>query len=295
MLKLFFTGFFMALADCVPGVSGGTVAFLSGIYERLIRSPGDILRSEREKRREAIMFLLKLGVGWVVGMTLAVTVLANVFTSGIYHISSMFLGLIAASIPIIIYEERKLLRGSLRFLPLAVPGAALVAGLSILHFGMAVDSGNWSVLTYIYVFASGAFAIAAMLLPGISGSSLLLSFGLYVPIITGLKNCLHFDFGAFRLLAVFACGVIIGIFASFRGIRYLMEKHKGAVLYTVIGMMLGSLYAIIQGPATLKDPLPAMSAAEFHPLWFTAGLIAVALLQLLKYHHNTKEEKQNAV
>lgn len=76
------------------GVSGGTIAFLLGFYDSFINSLNDIMGRDNAKRKKAFFFLIKLGVGWVIGMLLAVSVLANVFESGIYKVSSLFLGFI---------------------------------------------------------------------------------------------------------------------------------------------------------------------------------------------------------
>ena len=93
------------------------------------------------------------------------------------------------------------------------------------------------------VQAAGALAISAMVLPGISGSSLLMSCGLYLPVITAMKDLLHFKFGQFWLLAAVGLGVLVGFAVAPHWIRGWMHKAPGAVIYAVLGMMLGSLYA----------------------------------------------------
>ena len=118
------TGFCMAAADSVPGVSGGTVVFVMGLYDRFISSLASLLHGSRDERRAALIFLLKLGIGWVVGMAGAVTLLSEVFVAGIYQVSSLFLGFVAASIPLIIFEEREALLGKWKYLPFALLGAA---------------------------------------------------------------------------------------------------------------------------------------------------------------------------
>ena len=89
----------MALADSVPGVSGGTVAFLLGFYDKFIMSLDHLMSGTKEERIEAIKFLIRIGIGWVVGMGAAVSVLASIFDDRIYEISSLFLGLIIFAIP----------------------------------------------------------------------------------------------------------------------------------------------------------------------------------------------------
>ena len=97
-----FNGFCMALADSVPGVSGGTIAFLLGFYDEFINSLDDLFRGNMDSKRKAFIFLIKLGLGWIIGFLLAATVLSNMFTSKIYEMSSLFLGFIIFSIPRVI-------------------------------------------------------------------------------------------------------------------------------------------------------------------------------------------------
>ena len=104
----FIHGFCMALADSVPGVSGGTVAFLLGFYDRFVDSLDDLISGTKEKRIAALRYLIKLGIGWGIGFLSAVLVLANVFESHIYLISSLFMGFILFAIPVVILEEKQL-------------------------------------------------------------------------------------------------------------------------------------------------------------------------------------------
>ena len=125
-------------------------------------------------------------------------------------------------------------------------------------------------------------AISAMVLPGISGSTVLLSFGLYIPIITALKDLLHLNFNGFFLLLVFGIGVILGVFVSLRGIKNMLVKHRSKTIYAIIGMMIGSLYAIVVGPTTLEVPREPMSFNEFYIGYFIIGVIFVLGLEKLK-------------
>ena len=104
----FIRGFFMALADSVPGVSGGTIAFILGFYDNFIDSLNSLTSksSSRKKKKESIIFLFKLGIGWIVGMVLSVIFLSSIFESHIYVISSGFTGFIIFSIPLIIKGEK---------------------------------------------------------------------------------------------------------------------------------------------------------------------------------------------
>ena len=143
-------------------------------------------------------------------MALAVTVLAGAFTDGIYQLSSLFLGFVLVSIPLVMREQRTVL-GAFRenWFPF-LAGIVLVVGLSSLHLSVLVNDLGFRVGTALYAFAAGALAISAMVLPGISGSSLLMSCGLYLPVIAAMKDLLHFQFGRFWLLAAVGLGVLVG-------------------------------------------------------------------------------------
>ena len=88
-------------------------------------------------------------------------------------------------------------------------------------------------------------AISAMILPGISGSTLLLIFGLYMPIITGIKETLHFNLSYIPVLFVFGLGIIAGIALIIKAVKKALEKYRSQTIYLIIGLMIGSIYAII--------------------------------------------------
>ena len=104
-------GFCMALADSVPGVSGGTIAFILGFYDKFINSLDSLVFGKKEAKIGAIKFLLKVGLGWAIGMIIAALVLTNLFETHIYEVSSVFIGFIIFSIPFIIKEEKEALKG----------------------------------------------------------------------------------------------------------------------------------------------------------------------------------------
>ena len=132
-------------------------------------------------------------------------------------------------------------------------------------------------------------AISAMVLPGISGSTLLLIFGLYVPIISAIKAVMGFDLSYVPILCVFALGIIAGIVTVVRVIKWALDKHRPIMIFLIIGMMLGSFYAIIMGPQTLSTPKPPLSMDSFHILWFLIGGAVIFGLQFMK-KVTTKDE-----
>ncbi|MBO5349506.1 MAG: DUF368 domain-containing protein [Clostridia bacterium] len=281
----------MALADSVPGVSGGTIAFLLGFYDKFIGSLDDLFRGNMEKKKEALKFLIKLGCGWVVGFLIAASVLANFFNTKIYTMSSLFLGFILFAIPVVIREEKNTIKGKYKHLIFLLLGIAVVVGISLLTStgGMNVDINNFNIGTIIYVFIAAMIAISAMILPGISGSTLLLIFGLYIPIMTRAKALISFDFSVLPILIVFGLGMVAGILTFTKLIRKCLEKYRSQTVFAILGMMIGSMYSIVMGPTTLDVPQAAMTFSTFNIIAFVIGGVIICGLELLKrYFEKTK-------
>lgn len=280
----------MALADSVPGVSGGTIAFILGFYDKFINSLNSLVstKSNKEEKLESLKFLIKIGIGWAVGMVLAVLFISSVFTTHIYKISSLFLGFIIFSLPLIFREEKAEIVGKYKNIIFAVIGILVVAAIT--YFNPATSGGtgtnlslnNLNIGLIAYVFVVGAIAICAMILPGISGSTLLLIFGIYAPIMTAVKSVIKFDFSYLPIVIVFGLGVITGIVSIIRLLRYLLANHRSKVIYTIIGLMIGSLYAVVMGPTTLEIPEAPMGFGEFSILFFLLGGALILGLEQLK-------------
>ncbi len=279
-------GLCMALADSVPGVSGGTVAFILGYYEKFINSLNALVSKDSDKK-EALKFLGKLGVGWAIGLILASLVLSSVFETHIYAISSLFIGFILFAIPSIIKEEKDTLKGKYQYLIFTAIGIAVVALLTYFNptsgGGINVDINSLNIGICIYAFVVGMVAISAMILPGISGSTILLIFGLYIPIINSIKEVLHLQLEYLPILIVFGFGVLAGIALIIKLVKKALDKYRTQTIYTVIGLMIGSLYAIVMGPTTLKVPQEAMNFGTFNILFFVIGAAVIGAMEFAKY------------
>lgn len=278
-----FWGFCMALADSVPGVSGGTVAFILGFYDKFIDSLNTLISKGGDKK-DAIKFLLKLGIGWAIGMCLATLILSSIFDKHIYVISSVFLGFIVFAIPVIIRDEKKILKGKFINLIFTFIGILVVVLLSYFNpsgsSSLDISLSGLSFGLCLYTFLAGMIAISAMVLPGISGSTILLIFGLYMPIINGIKETLHFNFEYVPILFIFGIGVIMGIVLVIRLVKKALLKYRSQTIYTVIGLMIGSLYAIVMGPVSLDKS--ALSFNTFSILGFLLGGVIIFLLEFIK-------------
>ena len=133
-----------------------------------------------------------------------------------------------------------------------------------------------------YVFLTAMVAITAMVLPGISGSTLLLIFGIYVPIIGAVKELLHMNLNYVPILLVFGMGVITGIVGIIKTIKMCLERYRSQTIYAILGLMIGSLYAITKGPTTLDVPMEPLGLQTFSILFFLLGGLILAGLEVLK-------------
>ena len=247
-------GFCMALADSVPGVSGGTVAFIMGFYDQFIGSVHDLAFGKMEDKKKAIAYLIKLGIGWIIGMGLAVVILSALFESHIYVVSSLFIGFIAGAIPLIIREERDGFKQFGKGILFLILGIVLVAGITWLN-GRAgtssMDLSHFQLGNAIKLFFIGMIAISAI--RAVLGLQLS-----YVP-----------------NLIFFGLGIVAGACSVVKIIKVCLERFRPQTLYCIVGMMVGSFYAIVMGPTTLEEAQAPLAFSSFH--WI-AGIIGLALV-----------------
>lgn len=240
-------GALIGMAELVPGVSGGTVALVTGVYPRLLDSGAHVvdgLRSaalgpERAVRTRAAF----RHVDWWLLLPLAVGMLAMVFTmagvmkgfvEGSPEIArGLFLGMVAASIAVPLGMARATPGGRNWVL-----GLVFVGGAAFAFILSGLPSGSISDPSYLLVFVAAAVAICALVLPGVSGSYLLLAMGLYAPTLGAV------DDRNFAYLGVFALGALVGISLFVKVLDRLLEDFRKPTLIAMAGLMLGSLRAL---------------------------------------------------
>ena len=299
----FIRGFCMALADSVPGVSGGTIAFILGFYDDFVNSLNNLISSDKNGRITALKFLAKIGIGWIVGFILSVSFITSIFEKNIYQISSLFLGFIISSIPLIVKSERKILIGNKRNAIFLIVGISVVVAMTyfnpVTNIGQSfsLKSENLNLLFIAYIFISGMVAISAMVLPGISGSTILLIFGLYAPILTAIEQIIRLKFNYLPSILIFGSGILIGILITVRIVRYLLRSFRSQTIYCIIGLMVGSIYSVIMGPMSLEVSKAPMNLSTFNIVFFAIGCILVPLLEKLKevLKNKSKEELDNDI
>lgn len=235
MIGNFLRGMAMGAADIVPGVSGGTIALLTGIYERLIgaiKSVGwDTLVTLKQKGIKAAWqqmdgtFLLSILGGAATSIILLSKVLHYFIQSQPIMLWSFFFGLVMASV---IYVAKQVESWNV------VRAAWLILG-TIVAAVISLSQANEIEVTSISLFFAGSIAICAMILPGISGSFILLLMGMYGFIIGAIKS---FDLAS---LGIFASGCLIGIMLFSRVLSWLLQHYHNATMALLSGFMLGAL------------------------------------------------------
>ena len=210
-------------------------------------------------------------------MNLALVFLSSIFNDHIYAISSLFTGLIIVAIPMIIKQEKDSIIGQYKNIIFTIIGITIVALITYFNpaagseGGLNLSVSGLSIGLGIFVFVAGMIAISAMVLPGISGSTLLLIFGLYTGIINAVKEFLTFNFEYFPILVIFGLGVLTGIVSTIKIIKIELKRHRSQTIYLILGLMIGSLYAVFMGPTTLEVAKPAMNLSTFNFVYFIIG------------------------
>ena len=249
---LFFKGVGMGTADIVPGVSGGTIAFITGIYEALLTAIASInsrlvLQVLRLNLKQALAGLhLRFLVTLVCGIALAVISTSHLMhyllTEHAVQTWSVFFGLITASILVVAHSINK------RFtsFPALILGAILAYGITGL-IPLYTPEEPW------FIFLSGMIAICAMILPGLSGSFILLILGKYAFITAALRNPVNPD--NLEIILIFITGCLVGILGFSRILRYGLARWHDYTLALLTGIMLGSMRKVWPWKITLESQI----------------------------------------
>ena len=203
------------------------------------------------------------------------------------------MGFIIFSIPVMIYEERAALKKFYNIL-FMILGAALVVFITYANpsGGMEITAGSVNFVQLIYIAFVGMIAISAMVLPGISGSTILLIFGVYLPVMNSIKDVLHFNFCGLPIVIAAGIGILAGVVIIIKLVKASIEHFRPQTVYTIIGLMIGSLVAIVKGPESLEVPKESLSFSNFSVLFFLIGGAVIIGLQFLKFFMSDKKDAQ---
>ena len=267
-------GAVMGAADAVPGVSGGTMALITGIYERLVAALASIKLSLLDELRKGEFrtvwqqidgnFLLALGVGILVSLFTVLSFIHNLLETSPQLLWSFFLGLIAASL-VFLMRHQVWHRWDIL---LMIAGTAIAAGI-------ALSSGVGLTVSPVTLVLGGALAISAMLLPGISGSFILLLLGLYPAVVEAVHA------RDLPIIAWVALGCLIGILAFSRVLNWLLKHWHDRVMGFMLGFILGALIKVWPWQAGEQWWLPGGYEQYTGEPALVAGCLAAMLLGAL--------------
>ncbi|EOD7539564.1 DUF368 domain-containing protein [Staphylococcus aureus] len=242
-------GFAMGTSDLVPGVSGGTIALLLGIYNQFIASISGIF-----SRRfwPSFTFLIPI----IIGMLLAMGSLSNLFNYLLsqHHIPTMFFfgGLIIGIVPYLLKISNYKTSFTTKHYMMVIAGIAILIVITLMNNGdkHAGETLTLSTGLIIKYFIAGMCASSAMLLPGISGSFMLLVFGVYGTVMLAISEVVKLNFIGLPILLAVGFGVLAGFIISSKIIQYFLTHHKLMTFALIIGFVVGSLFAVFPGLPT---------------------------------------------
>lgn len=242
-------GFAMGTSDLVPGVSGGTIALLLGIYNQFIASISGIF-----SRRfwPSFTFLIPI----IIGMLLAMGSLSNLFNYLLsqHHIPTMFFfgGLIIGIVPYLLKISNYKTSFTTKHYMMVITGIAILIVITLMnnsdkHAGETLTLSTGLIIKY---FIAGMCASSAMLLPGISGSFMLLVFGVYGTVMLAISEVVKLNFAGLPILLAVGFGVLAGFIISSKIIQYFLTHHKLMTFALIIGFVVGSFFAVFPGLPT---------------------------------------------
>ena len=238
-IKLFFKGVFMGIADAIPGISGGTIALLLGIYEELISTISGLnfslitklknngFKSFWESLNGKFLITLVLGIG--ISLILFVKISANLLTSHPLYVWSFFLGLILATVYVIykLIESWNLVN--------------IISTLLMIAFSIILTSDSLNIsddTNLFYILICGIIASSAMILPGISGSLILVILGVYKILVEALDNL------DVKIISSFIVGALIGVISFSKILKWLFNNYKSLAYSIMLGLVIGSIEKI---------------------------------------------------
>ncbi len=248
MIKNLLKGMVMGIANIIPGVSGGTMAVSMGIYDKLIHSVTHLLKEFKESMKFLIPIFLGIGIA-LVGLSF---IIEPAFANFPLQTNCLFIGLIVGGLPAVINKVKGKGIKISYILPFLV-FFALVVGMAAIgeKEGAAADL-SFSLWSVIKLFVVGIIASATMVIPGVSGSMMLLLMGYYNPIVAAIKNFVTalaaFDIDGILqgcgILVPMGLGIVVGVILIAKMIEFIFEKFPLQAYWAIIGLIVASPFAI---------------------------------------------------
>jgi len=246
---IFLKGMLMGVSDLIPGISGGTIAFITGIYDRLILAIHTVFSKKgifvlflflslnfkkgvRQAKKLDLFFLVQLFFGIFFSILVFSKLVLYLYESYLSYVLSFFLGLILASL---LFLKKEL--PSKKNIPFFL---FLFVSIAIGIFISIISSIQISTPSFFYIIFSGFIAVSALFLPGISGSYLLLLLGVYDYILTAVST------RNLEIIFYFGIGAILGVLFISRLISYLLKNHRSNTFTILFGLVIGTSYLFVR-------------------------------------------------
>jgi putative membrane protein len=292
-------GGLIGVAEVIPGVSGGTVALIVGIYRTLINAAADAVLAVRQLfglaagrpslRRFAHgvatlpwRILIPVGIGMVIALIAGARFIEPLLEEYPAPMRALFFGLVLAGI--IVPARMVMHHGRWRPIDVLIALLAAIAVFLLTGFPPATVADPSTIM----VMGSAAIAICALVLPGVSGSFLLLSFGMYEPTIQAVND------RNLGYLAAFACGAIIGLAIFVSVLKWLLENRAHITLVILTGLMVGSLRALWPWQSEDRDLLPPADDLGIVLIMGVSGVLIVLILLAIERRLGVSEEQTDA-
>ena len=272
-IMLVIKGFIMGIGNIIPGVSGGTLALTLGIYEKFIEAISHFF----DKLKENIKFLVPI----FLGIGLSLLTMSNIITEAFEHYpvptAFLFMGLVIGGIPMLsnkVKKSKERKQVSSYIIALITFALVIVLAFSDQLFGSGLSDvtlKNLDLTGYILLFLVGVVAAATMVIPGVSGSLVLMLLGYYLPVVNTIKDLTHFNniVDNCLILIPFGLGVVVGIVVIAKIIEWLLKKYEAKTYFGVLGFIIASIIAI---PVSVYNEYGTLSYSLIE------GIIAVILL-----------------
>lgn len=235
-------GFFIGLANIIPGVSGGTLALTLGIYEKLIGCISHFFKNLKEN----IKFILPIGIGAVIAILSLSHLISFCLDNYVLPTILFFIGAILGGLPMLIKKVsgHKITISNIIIFLITF---GIIILLLFLNSETEVSFQNMNVIDYLLLFVVGVVASATMVIPGVSGSAVLLTIGYYKPILNIVKNLTDFSsLGSnLAILIPFGLGVLVGILLIAKILEFLFKNFEVKTYYGVLGFIVASIIAIL--------------------------------------------------
>ena len=289
----------IGISNIIPGFSGGTMAVILGVYERLIGSICDITK----KPLLVIKDLWAMLIGVIIGIVIASFGVVYLIKEFPLQTIMLFVGMIIGTIPNIYFNiknlslrENKKLDLSLLDIIAFIVCFSIMIILPLINSNILIDELN--VFVFMFIFIMGIISASAMMIPGISGSLVLMVFGLYLLILENINNfismVISFNFeniiSPFLVLLIFGLGILVGIFSISKIIKKQFEKRRRTVYCAIFGLLISSIFSIIYATVgeyneviNWKDPFVYIISV----LMFILGSTIVFILEKMEKNKET--------